>query len=181
MRGITRAMLRAGGGLAVTAALVVGGTGVASAAPVSPAAHTSTTGFFRHCNPWAQERWNLNGRNHVEAVYLGSTFTYSVTFRQYGGCLRGTLTDPYYPTTGPIFGTVYRNHVTFRFRYPAGSVQGLRTFVGTINRWGRVFGRWSETGSENGSGTFTLARHAAPACPWWYYIWDPYASCQVFP
>jgi hypothetical protein len=180
MRGITKATLRVGLGLAAAAALVAGGAGVASAAPVTPVAHTSTTGYFRPCNPWASERWDLNGRNHVEAVYQGSTFTYSVTFRQYGGCLTGTLTDPYYPTRGPIHGTVYRNHVTFTFTYPAGSVQGTRTFVGTINRWGSVSGTWSETGSENGSGTFTLAKHAAPACPWWYYFWDPNASCPVW-
>jgi hypothetical protein len=159
MRGISKAVLRTGAGLAVAAALVVGGAGVASAAPVSPAAHT-TSSFGPGCNPFAREQWNLNGRNRVEAVYLGSTFTYSVTFRQFGSCLTGTLTDPYFPTTGPVFGTVFRNDVTFSFRYPSGSIQGTRTYSGTINRRGAVSGTWSETGSEQGSGTFTLARNA---------------------
>jgi hypothetical protein len=101
-----------------------------------------------------------------------------VTFKQFGSCLSGTLTDSYYPTTGPISGTVNRNHVTFSFSYPSGSIQGTRTFTGTINRWGAVSGTWSETGTENGTGTFTLARHAATACPWWQW-WNH--SCRVFP
>jgi hypothetical protein len=177
MRGISKTMLRTCAGLAVAAGLVVGGAGVASAATTSPA--TASTSSWQHgCNPWARERWNLNGHNSVEAVYQGSTYTYSVTFRQFGGCLTGTLTDPYYPTTGPIFGTVYRNHVTFSFAYPSGSVQGVRTFTGTINRWGYLSGTWSETGSENGTGTFTLARHVHRACPWWFW---PGALCSVFP
>jgi hypothetical protein len=177
MRTITKTMLRTCLGLAAAAGLVAGGAGVASAATVSPAAHTSSS-WAPHCNPFAREQWNLNGRNKVQAVYQGTTYTYSVTFKQYGGCLSGTLTDSYYPTTGPISGTVNRNHVTFSFSYPSGSIQGTRTFTGTINRWGAVSGTWSETGTENGTGTFTLARHAATACPWWQW-WNH--SCRVFP
>jgi hypothetical protein len=177
MRSITKMMLRTCVGLAAAAGLVAGGAGVASAATVSPTAHTSSS-WAPGCNPGAREQWNLNGRNHVEAVYLGTTYTYKVTFKQYGGCLTGTLTDSGYPTTGPIVGTIHRNHVTFSFSYPSGSIQGTRTFTGTINRWGAVSGTWSETGTENGTGTFTLARHAATACPWWQW-WNH--SCRVFP
>jgi len=132
---------------------------MASAAPVSSAAHT-TSSAGPGCNRFAREQWNLNGRNHVKAVYQGSTFTYSVTFRQSGSCLTGTLADPYFPTTGPISGTVSGNHVTFSFRYPRRSIQGTRTYTGTINRRGAVSGTWSETGSEHGFGTFTLATNA---------------------
>jgi hypothetical protein len=178
MRGISKTMLRTCAGLAVAAGLVVGVTGVASAATTSPTAQSTHHGPA--CNPWARERWNLNGKNQVQAVYLGKTYTYSVTFRQFGSCLSGTLTDSYYPVTGPISGTVNRNHVTFSFTYPSGSIQGTRTYTGTINRWGAVSGTWSETGSENGSGTFTLAKHAAFACPFWLW-WNPYAACPVFP
>ena len=159
MRGISKAMLRTIAGLAVGAVLVVGGAGVASAAPVSPAAHT-TSSAGPSCNRFAREQWNLGGRNQVKAVYQGSTFTYSVTFRQSGSCLTGTLTDPYFPTTGPVSGRVSGNHVTFSFRYPRGSVQGTRTYTGTINRRGAVSGTWSETGREQASGTFTLAKNA---------------------
>jgi hypothetical protein len=179
MKSISKTMLRTCAGLAAAAALVVGGAGVASAATVSPATNTSSS-WVHGCNPWQKEQWNLNGRNHVEAVYQGTTYTYSVTFKQFGSCLTGTLTDGYYPTTGPIFGTVSKNHVVFSFRYPSGSVQGLRTYNGYINRWGAVSGTWSETGSENGSGTFTLAKHAAHACPWWFW-WNPRAACSVHP
>lgn len=179
MRGISRTVLRTCAGLAVAAGLVAGGAGVASAATVTPAAHTTNTNFGHGCNPWQREHWNLNGRNKVEAVYLGNTYTYKVTFKQFGSCLGGTLTDSYFlpaGTSGPVFGTINRNHVTFSFRYPSGSVQGTRTFTGTINRWGFVSGTWSETGTEMGTGTFTLARHANFACPWWQW-WNHNATC----
>jgi hypothetical protein len=179
LRGITKTMLRTCAGLAVAAGLVVGGTGVASAATTSPTTQsTSSHGFS--CNPYARQQWNLNGRNYVKAVYLGSTYTYSVKFRQSGGCLTGTLTDPYYPTTGPIYGTVFKNHVTFRFLYPAGSVQGLRTYTGTINRRGNLSGTWSQTGSQGGGGTFTLAKKVRHACSVFYW-WNPNRSCSVHP
>ena len=177
MRGISKTMLRTCAGLAMAAGLVAGGAGVASAATVSPAAN-STSSWQHGCNPWAREQWNLNGHNEVQAVFQGKTYTYDVTFKQFGSCLSGTLTDGYFPVTGPISGTVKRNHVTFSFTYPSGSIQGTRTYTGTINRWGAVSGTWSETGSENGSGTFTLAKHAAHACPWWF---GPGAKCFVFP
>jgi hypothetical protein len=180
MRSITKATLRTFAGLAAAAALVAGGAGVASAATVSPAAHTGASWVGQGCSYRALEHWNLNGHNKVEAVYQGTTYTYSVTFRQFGSCLSGTLTDSYYPTTGPIFGTVVRNHVVFTFRYPSGSVQGARTFSGYINRWGGVSGNWWETGSEQGTGTFTLARHAAPACFWWEW-WYHNSGCPVYP
>ena len=124
MRGISKTMLRTCAGLAVAAGLVVGGAGVASATTTSPT--TAQSSHHPACNPWARERFNLNGKNQVKAVYLGTTYTYSVTFRQFGSCLSGTLTDSYYPTTGPIWGTVNKNSVTFSFTYPSGSVQGTQ-------------------------------------------------------
>jgi len=178
MRGISKTVLRTCAGLAIAAGLVAGGTGVASAATTAPATH-STNPFGHGCNPFQREHWNLNGHNKVEAVFQGQIFTYSVTFRQFGGCLSGTLTDGFFPVTGPVFGTINRNHVTFSFKYPAGSVQGTRTFTGTINWFGFVSGTWSETGSENGTGTFTLARHASFTCPWWER-WNPNSACRIF-
>ena len=186
MRGISRTVLRTCAGLAVAAGLVVGGAGVASAATVTPAAATANNHGFG-CNPFAGQQWNLNGSNTVNAVYKGSTFSYSITFKQFGGCLFGTMTDPYFPTTGPIHGSVHGNFVTFSFTYPAGSVQGTRTFIGYIHpqwyrqwyrqghrwhfRWvfrtGSLTGKWSETGTENGSGTFSLSNNVRNACPSW--------------
>lgn len=196
MRGISKTMLRTCAGLAVAAGLVAGGAGVASAATTSPS--TAAASSWHHgCNPFQREQWNLNGSNTVDAVYLGKTYTYSVTFKQFGSCLSGTLTDSLVPTTGPIYGTVNGNQVTFSFKYPAGSIQGTRTFSGTIRpnfhrvwywhhgwhfywvfRTGSVSGTWSETGSENGTGTFTLANNVVRACPWWF---RPGAACSVFP
>jgi hypothetical protein len=163
MRGISKTMLRTCAGLAVAAGLVVGGAGVASATTTSPAA-PATSSWHPFCNPFAREQWNLNGANHVLAVYNGSTFTYSATFKQFGGCLTGTLTDGYYPTTGPVFGAINNSKITFVFRYPSGSVQGTRTYTGTISPNGSVSGTWSETGSQQGSGTFTLAKNASVVC-----------------
>jgi hypothetical protein len=196
MRSIRMTVLRTCAGLAAAAGLVVGGAGMASAATTSPATHSSN--HFYGCNPWAREQWNLNGSNTVNAVYQGNTYSYSVTFKQFGSCLSGTLTDPGFPTTGPIHGTIYGNHVTFSFQYPAGSIQGTRYYNGYVHpvwykqwywngyrwtfRWvfrtGSVSGNWRETGSENGSGTFSLASNVHTACPWWF---RPYSSCFVFP
>jgi hypothetical protein len=168
MRGIGKTMLRTCAGLAVAAGLVAGGAGIANAAPVTPAAHTTSSWFG--CNRWAQEQWNLNGWNQIENYQFSPAYTYTVTFRQSGSCLSGTFTDPYYPTTGPIYGTIYGNHVTFSYRYPYGSIQGVRTFSGTINWRGDVSGTWTETGSEGASSTWSLtqrARHACPPWDWW--------------
>jgi hypothetical protein len=192
MKSISKSMLRTFAGLAVAAGLVAGGAGVASAAPTAPAASS----WHPFCNPYAGQTWNLNGSNTVNAVFEGSTFSYSVTFKQYGSCLSGTLTDGYYPFTGPIYGTISGNYVTFSFKYPAGSIQGTRTYTGYIHpawyrqwywnhgwhfRWifrtGYVSGTWSETGSENGSGSFYLSNNARNACPPWAW-WARY--CPVY-
>jgi hypothetical protein len=196
MKGISKTMLRTCAGLAVAAGLVAGGAGVANAATTSPTTSTTSSWHGFGCNPYQREQWNLNGSNTVDAVYLGNNFSYSVSFKQVGSCLSGTLTDSGYPTTGPIYGTINGNHVTFSFKYPSGSIQGTRTFTGTIHakyyrqwywqrgwhfRWvfrsGAVSGTWSETGSENGTGTFTLANNARNACPSWEW-WA--RACYVY-
>jgi hypothetical protein len=186
MRSIGKTLLTTCIGLAAAAGLVIGGAGVASAATATPAAH-STTNWGSGCNPWAREQWSLNGSNTVENNQFSPPYTYSITFQQHGSCLSGTMTDSYYPTTGPIYGTINGNHVTFSFAYPAGSIQGTRTFTGTIqprwyrqwyqhwvwnghrwvHRWtfrwqihGYVSGHWTETGSEGASSTWYLANYA---------------------
>jgi hypothetical protein len=138
------------------------------------------------CDTRQLERWDLNGNhgnNTVVLTYNGGTFTYGVNIRQDGGCIRGTLTDlgiPNGPKTGPIFGTINGSQVTFSFRYTyTGEVQGLRTFSGAIGRSGAVNGTWSETGSENGHGTFALANNAIRACSPHVLRWQPWRSCPV--
>ena len=84
--------------------------------------------------------------NKVKAVFQGTTYSYSVTFKQFGSCLCGTMTDAYYPTTGPIHGTVRGNYVTFTFAnrrvHP-----GNEDFTGTSTRSGTASGteghRWN--------------------------------------
>ena len=74
---------------------------------------------------------------------------------------------------------MFGNHVTFSFRYPNGSSQGKRTFTGTINRWGDASGTWSETGSENATGTWHLAKDVHRACHRFFW-WDPSQACFLF-
>jgi hypothetical protein len=186
MKGISKTMLRTCAGVAIATAAVVGGAGVASAAPVTPSVST-TSHYGFGCNPFGYEQWNVSGYNTVNAVYQGTTYSYSINFNEYGGCLSGTMTDSYYPTTGPIYGSISGNYITFSFRYPYGSSQGTRTFSGYITpqyfrqyyqhwvwngfrwvlrwtfRWeirGYVSGHWSETGTEGGSGYWYLSSDA---------------------
>ena len=190
------------------AAMLVTGSGPANAAGLTPAG-SAVSSFHPHgpgpggggpwgggpggrgpgrpgCDPRQLERWDLNGNhgnNTVVLSYNSGTFTYGVNIRQDGGCIRGTLTDlniPSGPTTGPIFGTINGSQVTFSFRYTYnGEVQGLRTFSGAIGRSGAVYGTWSETGPENGHGTFALANKAIRACPPHVLRWQPWRSCPV--
>ena len=181
MRFGTKALITAALAAPAAAALIMTGAGTASAAVTTTAAHTasSTKAWGPYCNQWQQEQWNLNGNNTVDATFEGGNYYYSVHFTQRGGCLSGTLTDSGYPTTGPISGTVSGNHVTFTFRYPWNSIQGTRTFVGTIDRYGNVSGYWYETGSEHGHGTWSLTNRAHRACQR-YEWWAPNRACNVY-
>jgi hypothetical protein len=186
MKGISKTMLRTCAGVAIATAAVVGGAGVASAAPVTPAA-TTTSHYGFGCNPFAHEQWNVSGTNTIENNQFSPPYSYSVTFYQQGSCLSGTMTDGYFPTTGPIHGTINGNYITFSFTYPS-SYQGTRTFTGYIQpryyrqyyrhwvwngyrwvqkwtfRWevrGYVSGTWKETGTEGASSTWYLANYVS--------------------
>ena len=178
------AIMTALAGPAIAAMLLTG------AGPANAAVTTTHTSIFGFCNPFFQdenpfmfqrEQWNLSGNNTVVVTLKGSTmtFSYPVHFVQRGGCLSGTLTDPFFPTSGPIHGTVFGRHVRFSFTYPNGSIQGKRTFTGKIDRHGDVSGTWSETGSENGTGTWSLAKDAHRACHRFFW-WDPNQACFLF-
>jgi len=162
------------------AALILTGAGAANAAVTTTTAHTTSSSgpFSPFCGqfqnqfpnqfqnqfPFQQGQWDLSGPNTLKVGFEVSTYDYAVDFTQQGSCLAGTLTDQYVPITGSIHGTVFGDSVTFSFRYGYGSKQGTRTFTGTINRWGHVSGTWSETGSENASGTWSLTRPAFQNC-----------------
>jgi len=97
----------------------------------------------------------LQGRGTVTLTYEGHSYAYKVQLRQQGELLTGTLTDTYLPGTLQVNGVVFGGkYVVFSVVYPG--VQGVRTFSGTIGSHGIVKGAWSETGSEAGSGPFTL-------------------------
>jgi hypothetical protein len=179
MRFGTKALITAALAAPAMAALIMTGAGPASAAVTTTTAHT-TSNYYGYCNPWQMEQWNLGGYNTVDATYHGSNFYYSVHFTEHGSCLSGTLTDSGYPTSGPISGTVSGNHVTFTFRYPYGSIQGTRTFVGTIDRYGNVYGYWYESGSEHGHGTWSLSNRVHRACQR-YEWWNPNRECYLYP
>ena len=185
MRFATKAAIMGAFAGPAIAALMLTGAGPANAAVTTPTTHSAST-WVQGCNPWHLERWDVRGNNTVDLNYKGTTYTYAVHFTQHGSCVGGTLTDtgiPNGPQTGPITGTIVRNHVVFSFTYTyTGEVQGTRTFNGYVSPWGHVSGTWSETGSEDGSGTWSLANSVRPACPQWnpWYGYGQYGSgCPV--
>jgi hypothetical protein len=154
-------------GLAVTlctcavATTVVYGARPAAAAPVSDAAHNIAGAITASRADAGSSQWSLAGSNSIDIGYDGTSLVYTVTFTQTGGDLSGTLDDPYYPTSGSLSGSVSGDSVTFTFSYPAGSVQGTRTYTGTISGSGAVSGSWTQTGSESpDNGTWSLASNA---------------------
>ncbi|HTX27378.1 MAG TPA: hypothetical protein VME19_10205 [Streptosporangiaceae bacterium] len=175
------------------AALILTGAGAASASVTT----TSNPGPFCNQgqyqpgyghghgqNQFQQEQWNLSGSNTNHVKFEVNTYDYSMYISQEGSCLTGWMTDPGASFTGRIHGTVYGNFVTFSITYPYGSKQGTRTFNGTINQWGHVSGSWSETGSENASGSWWLSNAARPGCQMTHYPNYPgnqYQYCNPYP
>ncbi len=150
--------------------LVLAGGAATAAASSAPAASAAPAVTVAAHHP-AYHQWQLRGPNQVKLTYQGSTYTYQVRFiqqraygQQYGpqwwahqqdALLTGRLADSYLPGILPINGVVFGNHVVFSVVYPGN--QGVRTFSGAIDSNGKVSGLWTETGSEAGSGPFTLA------------------------
>jgi len=170
MRFRTRAAIMAAFAGPAIAAMMLMGAGPANAAVTTAASpHTMSGPFFPFCSPFNLERFDFNGSNTVDVTFNNSPFTYAVHFRQFGSCLRGSLTDtniPNGPQTGRIHGTVFRNHVTFSFTYTyVGETQGTRTYVGHINFFGEVSGTWSDSGTDHSTGTWHLASPVHRACP----------------
>ena len=187
MRFRTRAAIMAAFAGPAIAALIMTGAGPANAAVATPTAHSAST-FFPGpgCNPWHLERWDFRGNNTINLQFGTGSYTYYVHFDQRGSCLSGWLTDPGIPNgpqTGPIWGTVYGNHVEFSFTYTyVGEVQGTRTYDGYVNWHGQVSGKWWETGTEDGSGVWWLQYPVRSACPpWgpWWGFWQYGAGCPV--
>jgi hypothetical protein len=194
MRFGTRVAITAAFAGPAIAALLLTGAGSASAAVTATTAHTTSSSgpFNQFCNrfqnPYGQNQygqnrfqqnqWNLSGFNTIAVKFEVNTYDYPMYITQQGSCLTGTLTDPGASFTGRIHGTVSGNFVVFSVTYPYGDKQGTRTFNGTINRWGHVSGSWSETGSENASGSWSLSRPAQRGCLMNFPgVSNPYQGC----
>jgi hypothetical protein len=189
MRFGTRAMITAALAGPAMAALILTGAGTANAAV------TSSGQFNQFCNQnqfpqnqfpqnhfprnrFQQGQWNLSGPNTLAVKFEVNTYDYPVYFSQQGTCLTGSFTDPGASFSGRVHGTVYGNFITFSVTYPYGSKQGTRTFNGTINQWGHVSGSWSETGSENAAGSWSLSGSAQRGCLTNFPgVSNPYQGC----
>jgi hypothetical protein len=140
-------------------ALGVGAAGIAATAGTASAATASTTAVVKPAvTPVAPlDTW----------VQLSLTTTGGTTYTGYwllleegrGGLLSGWLYDPNLPA-GPdrylaVSGAVSGDVVVFEVTYnPTYGQQGSRAFVGIISG-GNITGRWTETGTEDLSGTWT--------------------------
>jgi hypothetical protein len=108
--------------------------------------------------------------DQLKLTFQGNTYSYNVHLRTQWVApgvvlVRGHLTDAYEPQaiSLPVTGVIFNgNDVVLSVQYPAtgpdAGNQGVRTFSGTIGLHGAVSGNWSETGTEAGSGAFTLDR-----------------------
>jgi hypothetical protein len=153
MKLINKAVLAAGAFAAVAVPVGVAASS-ASAATVAPAAVMS----YRAPAP-----------DQLKLTYQGNTYTYNVQLREQWVApgvevISGHLTDTYEPQaiSLPVHGVQFGNDAVFSVQYPAtgpdAGSQGVRTFSGVVGPHGATSGNWSETGSEAGSGPFTLAR-----------------------
>lgn len=145
------AILASAGGVSAVAATAAS---AASAAPaVTMAAHVSQA--------------RLSGPNVLSLTFNGHTYNYNIRTATIPvsrnlSLVAGSLRDSYepQPVNLPIQGVIFGNDVVLSVQYPTtgpdAGPQGVRTFSGTIGAHGHVSGTWNETGSENGSGTFSL-------------------------
>lgn len=152
----------AGGAIALAAA----GITVPVAASMASANVVSTTAKV---TPHFVFPWRLTGHNELTLTFQGNDYSYRLsrvaTYPVFPGVeiVRGILTDTYEPVriNLPISGVIFGNDVILTVNYPttgpdAGD-QGSRSFFGTIDPSGNVSGTWSETGTEGGSGTWSLS------------------------
>src|SRR5579863_2634297 len=93
MRFRTRAGIMAAFAGPAIAAMMLMGAGSANAAVTTAASpHNMSWPIFPFCSPFNLERFDFNGNNTVDVTFNNSPFTYAVHFRQFGSCLRGSLT-----------------------------------------------------------------------------------------
>jgi hypothetical protein len=144
---------------AVAAPLAIGGAIAGAVIPASSAA-ASTVSLASYKAP---------APDQLKLVYDGTTYTYDVSLHEQFVApgvelISGTLRDTYEPAaiSLPVHGIQFGDDAVLSVKYPTSGIdagdQGVRTFSGTVGLFGHVTGHWSETGTENGSGPFTLDR-----------------------
>ncbi len=129
------------------------------------------------------QTWDVTGPYEMDVLFLGGNYGYDLTLNQSGNVVTGDLYDPYLPGNLTIFdGTINGNAIVFKVDYGSGSVQGIRTFTGTIDTFGLLSGSWSESGTENGSDTWSTTSGAALLTegPYWVdggtRIWEQFET-----
>ncbi len=112
--------------------------------------------YNKHIQVWPTGTWNVTGTYTFDTIYLGNPYNYSVTLSQSVNIITGSLDDSYGPGVLPIInGSLSGNTITFSVNYGSSSSQGTRTFTGTIDSSGHMTGKWTETGPEKGSDTWS--------------------------
>ena len=157
-------------GLAVgmTAGLLAGGAGIASAStaggsPSAPAAIKSAPANFFRATACPV---HLNGTNTISLTFQGGTFTYPILLHvARDGDVTGVLFDRYLNggTILRVRGNCRRLGVLLGVRYPLPNQQGFRAFAldlkpDAVNPTTQddAAGVWTETGAEAGSGAASL-------------------------
>jgi hypothetical protein len=155
--------------LLIKAGLVAGAL-AAVAVPVATSAASASAATVSTMSAPAPAPSYHRMPDQLKLTFQGNTYSYNVHLRTQWVApgivlVRGHLTDAYEPQaiSLPVSGVIFDgNDVVFSVQYPAtgpdAGNQGVRTFSGTIGLHGHVTGNWSETGSEAGSGLFTLDR-----------------------
>lgn len=109
----------------------------------------------KDCN----SNWAVKDSNTIQIPWDNNTLSYDITLNQNGNLLTGTLLEKYLPstTTLDLSGSIYGSSVVLYATYN-GEYWGTRTFEGTINpNTGLVSGKWSDSGTGEGKGTWQTA------------------------
>ncbi len=127
--------------------------------------HPDTTYTVYLSNPWMPYHMaNVSGTYMMDVLFEGNHYDYNLTLSQSGSAITGSLYDPDRPGPLAVSGFVTGNTVTFSVDYGGGSIQGIRTFTGTVGATGAMTGTWNETGTEGGNSTWsTTSGSARPA------------------
>lgn len=155
--------------LLIKAGLVVG-TLAAVAVPVATSAASASAATVSTMSSVSAPAPHFRAPDQLKLTFQGNTYTYNVRLHEQWVApgvvlVTGHLRDSYEPQaiSLPVTGVIFDgNDVVLSVQYPATGTdagnQGVRTFSGTVGPHGYVTGSWSETGSEAGSGPFTLDR-----------------------